>query len=250
MGFDTIDFGSFVSPRAIPQMADTAKVINGLELDHTDTKLLAIVANERGAQDAAAFDQIDFLGFPFSISETFQKRNTNSTIAESFKRVEEMKSIADASGKGLVVYISMAFGNPYGDAWHPDIVAEWCGKLHRNLGIENLSLADTVGSSTAASISELFTTVLNAFRDVEIGAHLHTTPSDWEAKLNAAYLAGCRRFDGAMMGYGGCPMAAEELTGNMPTEKMVGYFSDHKIPLALEADHFAEALKAATKVFS
>jgi len=250
VGFDTLDFGSFVSPKAIPQMADTKEVLNQLNLSSTKTKLLAIVANERGASDASKFDEIDYLGFPFSISETFQKRNTNSGIDESLVRVENIASIADAANKKLVVYISMAFGNPYGEKWHPDIAARWSEKLSIDMGVKILALSDTIGSSDKKSIHDLFSTLIPELPSVEFGAHLHTTPESWKEKVESAYLAGCRRFDGAIKGYGGCPMAKDELTGNMPTENMLTYFSKNTDEiLNIEEDKFAEAIEIASEIF-
>ena len=250
VGFDTLDFGSFVSPKAIPQMADTKEVLNQLNLSSTKTKLLAIVANERGASDASKFDEIDYLGFPFSISETFQKRNTNSGIDESLVRVENIASIADAANKKLVVYISMAFGNPYGEKWHPDIAARWSEKLSKDMGVKILALSDTIGSSDKKSIHDLFSTLIPELPSVEFGAHLHTTPESWKEKVESAYLAGCRRFDGAIKGYGGCPMAKDELTGNMPTENMLTYFSKNTDEiLNIEEVKFAEAIEIASEIF-
>lgn len=226
-GYDTLDFGSFVSPKAIPQMADTAQVLSLLDLSKSDTRLLAIVANARGAQDASQFDVIDYLGYPFSISENFQMRNTHRTIAESVEVLKEILEIASRSNKEVVTYISMGFGNPYGDPWNVEIVAEWADKL-ANMGVKVLSLSDTVGSSDAATIAYLFKNLIPKYPSIEFGAHLHTTPSAWFKKIDAAFQAGCKRFDGAIQGYGGCPMAKDELTGNMPTEKMLSYFSAKK----------------------
>lgn len=238
VGFDTIDFGSFVSPKAIPQLKDTAEVLKLLDLSKTNSKLLAIVANERGAADAVNFEEINYLGFPFSISETFQQRNTNSSIEESLKRVELILNLAGKYSKELVIYISMAFGNPYGDQWHPDIVSKWTEKLV-DLGIKNIALSDTIGVSAPDNISSLFSQIINDFSKTEIGAHLHTTPLTWEEKVKAAYDNGCRKFDGAIKGFGGCPMAADDLTGNMPTEKMVSYFNEHKIVTNIDMEQFS-----------
>jgi len=238
VGFDTIDFGSFVSPKAIPQLKDTAEVLKLLDLSKTNSKLLAIVANERGAADAVNFEEINYLGFPFSISETFQQRNTNSSIEESLKRVEVILNLAGNHSKELVIYISMAFGNPYGDQWHPDIVSKWTEKLV-DLGIKNIALSDTIGVSAPDNISSLFSQIINDFSKTEIGAHLHTTPLTWEEKVKAAYDNGCRKFDGAIKGFGGCPMAADDLTGNMPTEKMVSYFNEHKIVTNIDMEQFS-----------
>ena len=219
VGFDTIDFGSFVSPRAIPQMRDTAAVLSKLDLSKTTSKLLAIIANVRGANDASQFEEIDYLGYPFSISENFQMRNTHKTIKESIETLEKILSIADASKKEVVAYLSMGFGNPYGDPWNVDIVRNWIEKLSK-MGVKTLSLSDTIGSSNPATIEYLFSNLISAYPAIEFGAHLHTTPATWFEKVDAAYKAGCNRFDGAIQGFGGCPMAKDELTGNMPTEKL------------------------------
>ncbi|UTA70258.1 hydroxymethylglutaryl-CoA lyase [Emticicia sp. 21SJ11W-3] len=223
--FDTIDFGSFVSPKAIPQMADTSQVIAGLNTTATDTKLLAIIANERGAQEAAQYEAITYLGYPFSVSETFQLRNTNATIAESLERVKAIQEICVKNNKQLVTYISMGFGNPYGDEWNAEIVLEWIQKL-KTLGLEIFSLSDTVGVANPETISYLFGNLILHYPELEFGAHLHTTPETWKEKIESAYDAGCRRFDGALLGYGGCPMAADELVGNMPTENLVNFKSE------------------------
>lgn len=249
VGFQTIDFGSFVSHRTIPQMADTSKVIKGLDLASSKSKLLAIVANERGAEEAVAFDEIHTLGYPFSISETFQKRNTNATIDQSLKRVEAIKKLSDAADKELVIYISMAFGNPYGEPWSPQIAVKWAERLHDELEIEILALSDTVGTSDRESITNLFSTLIPELPHVKFGAHLHTTPNDWREKVDAAYLAGCRRFDGAIKGYGGCPMAADKLTGNMPTENLLAYFQENKIENSVDPVLFAGAMAKAVKIF-
>lgn len=248
VGFDTIDFGSFVSPKAIPQMRDTADVLSSLDLSSTKSKLLAIVANVRGANDAASFDEIDYLGYPFSISENFQMRNTAKTIDESILILDEILNIADKSNKEVVAYLSMGFGNPYGDPWNVEIVADWTQKL-AGMGIKTLSLSDTIGSSTPEIIGYLFSNLIPLYPKIEFGGHLHTTLTKWEEKVNASYNAGCRRFDGAIKGYGGCPMAKDELTGNMPTEKMLTYFKDlgHKLDLNMEA--FDDAFNDASNVF-
>lgn len=248
VGFDTIDFGSFVSPKAIPQMADTAAVLAQLDLTNTKSKLLAIVANSRGALDAAEYDEISYLGYPFSISETFQQRNTNASIQESLKRVEEIQDICARNRKQLVVYISMAFGNPYGDTWNSAIAITWTEKLHQ-LGIRIIALSDTIGVSNKENINYLFSNLIPAFKDVEFGAHLHTTPDTWQEKIEAAYNAGCRRFDGAIKGFGGCPMAADKLTGNMPTENMLNYFEERKINTGLDLSAFSESVKLAAQTF-
>jgi hydroxymethylglutaryl-CoA lyase len=247
--FDTLDFGSFVSPKAIPQMVDTAQVLDRLKLAGTNTKLLAIVANERGAQDACEFGEISYLGYPFSISETFQQRNTNASIAESLTRVSAIQDLCVRNKKNLVVYISMAFGNPYGDEWNSDIVIKWCNELHSKLGIKILALSDTIGVSNPENISYLFKALVPAIPGVEFGAHLHTTPDTWEEKVHAAYESGCRRFDGAIKGYGGCPMAKDDLTGNMPTEKMLTYFEKNKIETGILMNEFEKGLMEAGNVF-
>lgn len=248
VGFDTIDFGSFVSPKAIPQLRDTAEVLNGLKVDGK-TKLLAIVANKRGAEDATKFDEINYLGYPFSISETFQKRNTNATIDESLSRVEEIQNLCINHGKKLVVYISMAFGNPYGDAWDIEVAAKWSQRLSNDLGVEILALSDTIGVSNHENITTLFQGLIPELPKVEFGAHLHSTPEAVYEKVNAAYQAGCRRFDGAIKGFGGCPMAADDLTGNMPTEGMVAYFDEKNIETNLNKKQFLEAQARALQVF-
>ena len=247
-GFDTVDFGSFVSPKAIPQMRDTAHVLEQLDLNSTSSKLLAIIANVRGAQDAVEFEEISYLGFPFSISETFQQRNTNSSIAESLIRVEEIQDLCMRNKKELVVYISMAFGNPYGDEWSSDVVIGWTRKLAQ-MGIKIIALSDTIGVSNPENISYLFSKLVPEFKEVEIGAHLHTTPDTWEEKINAAYTNGCRRFDSAIKGYGGCPMATDKLTGNMPTEKLLSYFDKNNIITGIDKTMFEEAINLSALTF-
>ncbi len=247
-GFDTIDFGSFVSPKAIPQMVDTAEVLSMLDLSTTSSKLLAIVANLRGAQDACQHPEIDYLGYPFSISENFQMRNTHKTIAQSVDLLKEIIDLAFAKEKQLVVYISMGFGNPYGDPWNVDIVGEWAEKL-ANLGVKILSLSDTVGTSDPQTIEYLFSNLIPRYPQVEFGAHLHTTPRSWREKIDAAYKAGCRRFDGAIQGFGGCPMAKDELTGNMPTEKMLSYFNQVKADANIKMTSFESSYNEASKIF-
>lgn len=250
VGFDTIDFGSFVSPRAIPQMADTAEVLSQLDLSNTNSKLLTIVANPRGATNACSHEEIDYLGFPFSVSETFQKRNTNSSIEDALHSIEEIQELCDKHNKDLVIYLSMAFGNPYGDEWNPEIVTEWAHKVIEKTNVKVISLSDTIGVSNKDSIKSLFDKVLNEIENVEIGAHMHTTPTTWMEKVEAAYNAGCKRFDGALRGYGGCPMAKDELTGNMPTEMMVEYFGNTNVDLSLNSDEFASALQMSSEVFN
>ncbi|WP_224489533.1 hydroxymethylglutaryl-CoA lyase [Robertkochia flava] len=248
-GFDTVDFGSFVSPRAVPQMKDTAEVLEKLDLTTTNSKLLAIVANVRGASDAAVFEQIDYLGYPFSISENFQMRNTHKTIDESIGILQEILEIAGNSGKEVVAYLSMGFGNPYGDPWDVEIVAGWTERLHK-MGVRILSLSDTVGSSTPEVIDYLFSQLIPAYPSMEFGAHLHTNPQSWHEKVDAAYKAGCLRFDGAIQGYGGCPMAKDELTGNMPTEKLISYFNSVKADTNVRAMSFESAYNEALKIFT
>jgi len=248
-GFDTIDFGSFVSPKAIPQMQDTAEVLERLDLSRTRSKLLAIVANVRGAQDACKHNAIDYLGFPFSISENFQMRNTHKTIDQSVETLKGILELADAHGKKVVTYISMGFGNPYGDPWNVEIVGEWTEKL-ADMGTSILSLSDTIGSSTPEVIEYLFSNLIPKYPEIEFGAHLHTTPTKWHEKVDAAYKAGCRRFDGAVQGFGGCPMAKDELTGNMPTEKMLSYFTTEKADTGVNWMVFEAAFNKATELFS
>ena len=249
VGFDTLDFGSFVSPKAIPQMRDTKEVLDKLDLSCTRTKLLSIVANLRGAEMACSIDSIDYLGFPFSISENFQMRNTHKTISESEIVLKDILEITQKSNKKLVVYMSMAFGNPYGDPWNVDIVSEWADRL-QSMGVEILSLSDTIGSSKPESISYLFSNLIPKFPHIEFGAHLHTHPNSWYEKLNAAYKAGCYRFDGAIQGFGGCPMASDSLTGNMPTEKIISYFNSENIDTQIDILPFESAHNSASKLFS
>ncbi len=248
VGFDTIDFGSFVSPKAIPQMRDTAAVLAGLDLDQTDSKLLAIVANKRGADDASQFEAIDYLGYPFSISETFQLRNTNATIEKSLTRVEQIQEICTRTNKQMVVYISMGFGNPYGDEWNVEIVQKWTKRL-AEMGIRILSLSDTIGVSNPDSISYLFGNLIPAFPEISFGAHLHTQAHNWHEKVSSAYEHGCRRFDGAIKGYGGCPMAKDDLTGNMATENIISYFDEVEVDLKLDRTAFAKGMNLSLSVF-
>ena len=248
VGFDTIDFGSFVSPKAIPQMRDTAAVLSKLDLSQTQSKLLAIIANIRGANDASQFEEISYLGYPFSISENFQMRNTHKTIHQSIKELEEILSIASKNNKEVVAYLSMGFGNPYGDPWNINIVGEWTEKLS-NMGVNIISLSDTIGSSTPAVITYLFSNLISNYPKIEFGAHLHTTPNSWHEKVDAAFNAGCKRFDGAIKGYGGCPMAKDELTGNMPTEKLISYFTAQKVVTGIKPMSFESAYNQALKIF-
>lgn len=249
VGYDTIDFGSFVSPKAIPQMIDTAELLSMLDLSQTESKLLAIIANTRGAELAAVHKEIQYLGFPFSISENFQMRNTHKTIAESIVTLQEILDIAYKSDKEVVAYLSMGFGNPYGDPWNVEIVGEWTEKLAK-MGVKILSLSDTVGSSTPDVIDYLFSNLIPKYPHIEFGAHLHTTPDKWYEKVDAAYKAGCLRFDGAIQGFGGCPMAADDLTGNMPTEKLLSYFTAQKADTNCHAMSFESAYNEAIKIFT
>ncbi|SCY95891.1 hydroxymethylglutaryl-CoA lyase [Flavobacterium caeni] len=248
VGFDTIDFGSFVSPKAIPQMQDTAEVLAGLDLSQTTSKLLAIIANTQGAVSASQFDEIRYLGFPFSISENFQMRNTHKTIAESLVTLQEILDIADRSNKEVVAYLSMGFGNPYGDPWNVEIVGQWTEKLAQ-MGVKILSLSDTIGSSTPDVITYLFSNLIPKYPHIEFGAHLHTTPDKWHEKIDAAFKAGCRRFDGAIQGFGGCPMAKDDLTGNMPTERLLSYCTVQKAPTGTSPMSFESAYNEASKLF-
>ena len=248
VGFDVLDFGSFVSAKAIPQLADTAQVIPKLKLDGTRTKLLAIVANTRGAEEAAQFDEISFLGFPFSISETFQLRNTNKTIAQSLLQVDEMQQICVAKNKELVVYISMGFGNPYGDEYNAEVAIEWVGRLAM-LGIKTIAMSDTVGVAQPETIAYVFEKLVPEFREISIGAHFHSQIGSWREKINSAYKSGCIRFDSAMKGIGGCPMAEDELVGNIATENLVAWCKNNNIELNLNMDAFAIALESASGIF-
>ena len=248
-GFDTIDFGSFVSPKAIPQMKDTSELLSLLDVSNTESQLLAIVANIRGAEDAVMYNEIDYLGYPFSISENFQMRNTHKTIAQSIETLQEILNLADSKNKKVVAYLSMGFGNPYGDPWNVDIVGEWTEKLS-NMGVKILSLSDTVGSLTPDIITYLFSELITKYPSIEFGAHLHTTTTKWKEKVSAAYLAGCRRFDGAIQGFGGCPMAKDDLTGNMPTEKMLSYFAAEKVITNINSMSFENAYNEASKIFN
>jgi hydroxymethylglutaryl-CoA lyase len=248
VGFHTIDFGSFVSPKAIPQMRDTAEVLDLLDLDDTDTRLLAIVANRRGAESAVAFEAIDYLGYPFSISETFQLRNTNATIAESLARVADIQELCRQHNKELVIYISMGFGNPYGDPWNVEIAQQWVDELVK-MDIRIFQLSDTIGVANPANIAYLFSALIPAYPALEIGAHFHTQAHNWQEKIETAYDSGCRRFDGAIRGFGGCPMAKDDLTGNMPTENLVKFFSGKGVETGIEEKRFFAAMRRAGEVF-
>ncbi len=248
-GFHTLDVGSFVSPKAIPQMSDTAEVLKQLDLSQTKTKLLTIVANVRGAKEACKFEQIDYIGYPFSISEIFQMRNTHKTIAESQEILQQILQIAERYQKKVVVYVSMGFGNPYGDPWNPEIVSRWVSKLVQ-MGVTIISLSDTVGSSSPKTITQLFSTLIPQYPKIEFGAHLHTSPNTWYDKINAAYHAGCKRFDGAIQGFGGCPMAIDELVGNMPTEKILSYLTTKNKIKTFDWMRFESAHNQATILFN
>lgn len=247
-GFDTIDFGSFVSPKAIPQLADTREVLTRLDLTATNTRLLAIIANVRGAAEAATFDEISYLGFPFSVSETFQLRNTNSSIHESLGRVEEIQECCVKSGKELVIYISMGFGNPYGDPYDEEQVFEWVNKLvGMDIGI--ISLADTVGLASPEQVYSMTRYLVESLPGTEIGVHLHSTAANWQDKLDAAVKAGCSRFDGALKGIGGCPMANDELVGNMDSERMIGYFREKNLLPEMDQVILDECIQMAAEIF-
>src|SRR6476469_5697817 len=248
IGFDTIDFGSFVSPKAIPQMADTKEVIQGIKVRGTRSKLLGIVANVRGAEEAAAYSEITYLGFPFSVSETFQQRNTNSSIVESLTRVQEIQNICIKRGKQLVIYISMGFGNPYGDIYSEEIVFNWINKIIE-MGIKTVSLADTVGLAKPEQVYSMTRYLIGQLPQVEIGVHLHSRPDNWKEKLDAAVNAGCKRFDGALKGFGGCPMANDDLVGNMRTEWMIDYFKKKNLSGDLNKVALAKSLQLASEIF-
>ncbi|MEJ6749311.1 MAG: hydroxymethylglutaryl-CoA lyase [Flavobacteriales bacterium] len=245
VGFHTIDFGSFVSEKAIPQLKDTAEVLAGLDLSNTSSKLLSIIANTRGAETACNFEEINYLGFPLSVSEEFQKRNTNKSIEESLRVVEEIQNLSVKNNKELLVYLSMAFGNPYGENYHPDIVAELTEKL-KQLDVSIVALSDTIGVSDPSNITPLFSTLIKEYPTIEFGAHFHTTSDKWEEKVDSAYLNGCRRFDSALKGFGGCPMAKDDLTGNMPTEKLITYFIED---LGLSNQELERSLTLSSSVF-
>ena len=248
VGFDTLDFGSFVSPSAIPQMRDTAEVLAGLNLDQSDTNLLAIVANRRGANDALSFEEIKYLGYPLSVSDVFQKRNTNQSIDQSLILVDQIQELCVQKNKELVVYLSMAFGNPYGENWDPSIVAKQTEILVQ-MGVKIIALSDTIGISTKKTISPLFSTLIPEFENITFGAHLHTTPDTWNEKVLAAYDSGCIRFDTAIQGFGGCPMAKDELTGNMPTEKLLSFLHEHKEKVGLNSLAFESAYNQSRSIF-
>ena len=250
VGFDTIDVGSFVSKKMIPQLADTAEVLKRIDIKDSDSKLLVIVGNERGAEEAVSYDEVSYIGFPFSISETFQQKNINSSINDSLKRLANIQNLALKNNKKLVTYFSMAFGNPYGDEWSVYIVAHWAEKLMNEFGINILSLSDTIGSSEPKIIEWLFSKLISEFPSVEFGAHLHTHSYNWKEKLDAAYRSGCKRYDAAMLGYGGCPMANDKLVGNMPTEKMLYHFKEINKNNNINYDILIKVEEAASKIFN
>lgn len=247
-GFDTLDFGSFVSPKAIPQLQDTAEVLE--QLENSKTKLLAIVANGRGAETATQFDRIDYLGFPFSISQEFQKRNTNTSIETAFLEVEKMQNLCVQSNKKLVVYLSMGFGNPYGEKWNVELLYKWCNELHSKLGIETLALSDTIGAASPSLVEKTLVELIPELPNVEIGVHLHTIRESAKDLVEAAFNAGCIRFDGALKGFGGCPMATDNLTGNMPTELMLEWFSENNIETQVDSNAFEKAYNFSSKIFN
>ena len=249
VGFDVVDFGSFVSKRAIPQMSDSAFIIDQLDLSNTTSKLLAIVANERGALDACSHSSLSFLGFPFSISEIFQMRNTNKSISESFEELKKIKTISEKYSKNLVVYLSMGFGNPYGEPWNYEIVEKWIDKLS-DLKIQVISLSDTIGTAVPDDIFNIFSNIIPRYTQVEFGAHFHTRPDDWFKKIDSAYRAGCKRFDGAIQGFGGCPMAKDELTGNLPTEKLISYFNTLNKKTSINSLNFESCYNHALRLFN
>lgn len=249
VGYDTIDFGSFVSPKAIPQLRDTVEVLSALDLSQTSSKLLAIIANIRGGEDAVKFEEINYLGFPFSISETFQQRNTNSSIDQSLKTVEQLQSLCVNNKKELVVYISMAFGNPYGDIWNEEIAFKWVNTIQQ-LGVKIVAMSDTVGVASPEAINTIFSHLIPALPNVEFGAHLHCTADNWKQKVDAAYRSGCRRFDAAIKGFGGCPMAEDELVGNLATENLISYLNENKVNTELNQAAFTEAMLFSGTVFA
>lgn len=248
VGFDTLDMGSFVSPKWIPQMADTTEVLSKIDISETKSKLSVVVANVRGAEDAVKFDSLTYLGFPFSISETFQLRNTNAGLDVAYETAEKMVKISSAHNKQFIAYLSMAFGNPYGDEWSVEVAEKWVRKLQQ-IGVNYIMLSDTIGVADEGSIEYFFKNITALFPDVDFGAHFHTTPTTWEKKIEAAYKNGCRRFDGAIKGYGGCPMAKDDLTGNMPTENMVYYFEKIGETTGLNIEAFNEAMQLANHIF-
>jgi hydroxymethylglutaryl-CoA lyase len=248
VGFDIVDFGSFVSPRSIPQMKDTQFIIENIDLSSTSSKLLAIVANERGALDACKYPSISFLGYPFSISETFQMRNTNKSISESLLELKKIKSLCMKNHKELVVYLSMGFGNPYGEPWNYEIVEKWIDILDQ-IEIKVISISDTTGQAKTNDIKKIYSSLIPKYNNIEFGAHFHTLPNHWFNKINSAYESGCKRFDGAILGFGGCPMAKDELTGNIPTEKLLSYFNTIGQKINIDPLNFETCYNHALKLF-
>ena len=248
VGFDVVDFGSFVSSRVIPQMKDTDYIINNLDTTNTNSKLLAIVANYRGAVAACNYSTISFIGYPFSISEIFQMRNSNKTIFESFDDLKKIKSLIDAKNKKLVVYLSMGFGNPYGEPWNLEIIEKWIQGLN-SIGAETISISDTIGTAKKSDINKIYSFLIPRYSEIEFGAHFHSKPNEWYEKVNEAYINGCRRFDGAIMGFGGCPMAKDDLTGNVPTEKLLSFFNSIKENTSINSLHFESCYNDALKLF-
>jgi hydroxymethylglutaryl-CoA lyase len=249
VGFDVVDIGSFVSSKAIPQLSDTSKIIDSIDLSNSDSKLLVIVANKQGAVNASKYEKISYLGYPFSISETFQLRNTNKNINDSFNELADIISIAKKVNKEVVVYLSMCFGNPYGDKWSIDIINHWVNKISK-MGIKTISLSDTIGSSTPESIKNIFSSLLENHKNIEFGAHLHSDPKTWHDKLHSAFKAGCRRFDGAIKGFGGCPMASDQTVGNLPTEKIISYLNSQKSSNNIELSRFEICLEKSLTIFN
>ncbi|MCB0736971.1 MAG: hydroxymethylglutaryl-CoA lyase [Bacteroidetes bacterium] len=248
VGFDTVDFGSFVSPKAIPQLRDTAQVLANLDLDATASRLLAIVANQRGATDAGKFPEINYLGYPFSISETFQQRNTKRGIEHAWQDVQEITNLARSNNQQMVVYLSMGFGNPYGDEWSVGLIEEWTEKFH-SIGVSILSLADTIGAAQPADITYIFDQLIKNYPSIEFGAHFHSRPNKWREKVDAAYKSGCRRFDSAIKGYGGCPFAKDELVGNIATENLLTYFDNQDQPTHIDVEAFGNSVLLSSRVF-
>ena len=249
VGFDVVDFGSFVSSRVVPQMKDTDYIINNLDTTNTNSKLLAIVANYRGAVAACNYSTISYIGYPFSISEIFQMRNTNKTMAESFDDLKKIKSIIEAKNKKLVVYLSMGFGNPYGEPWNLEIIEKWIQSLN-SIGVETISISDTIGTAKKSDINKIYSFLIPRYSKIEFGAHFHAKPNEWYEKVNEAYNNGCRRFDGAIMGFGGCPMAKDDLTGNVPTEKLLSFFNSIKENTSINSLHFESCYNNALKLFN
>lgn len=248
VGFDVVDFGSFVSSRVIPQMKDTDYIINNLDTTNTNSKLLAIVANYRGAVAACNYSTISCIGYPFSISEIFQMRNSNKTISESFDDLKKIKSLIDAKNKKLIVYLSMGFGNPYGEPWNLEIIEKWIQGLN-SIGVETISISDTIGTAKKSDINKIYSFLIPRYSEIEFGAHFHSKPNEWYEKVNEAYINGCKRYDGAIMGFGGCPMAKDDLTGNIPTEKLLSFFNSTKENTSINSLHFESCYNDALKLF-